>query len=48
MSKKAEARKQPAAQTEEVLGYFVPQTVAAKAERLRKLSPLDDMYAYYS
>lgn len=48
MAKQAEARKQPVVQAEEVLGYFMPQTVAAKAERARKLSPLDEMYAYYS
>lgn len=47
MSKQA-ARKKPVAQAEEVLGYFIPHVVAAKVERPRLLSPLEEMYAYYS
>lgn len=47
MSTKAEPRKQPAAQADDALGYFHPEAVAAKAERARKLAPIDEMYAYY-
>lgn len=48
MSKQASSRKKPTVQTEDVLGYFFPHVIAEKADRPRNLSPLDEMYAYYS
>jgi hypothetical protein len=55
MPKQAEIRKQPAALAaalagalaEDALVYFNPSAPVAKAERAGKLTPLDEMYAYY-
>lgn len=48
MSKQTEPRKPVAAQAEDALGYFKPEAVVARAERSRKASPLDEMYAYFN
>ncbi len=55
MPKQAEIRKQPAALAaalagalaEDALVYFNPSAPVAKAERAGKLTPLEEMYAYY-